>query len=162
MDELLDWKTDNQATAQFIDRSTECKSFLITDTFRSPGSFMIHRMITKHLMTPDWQVTLICTNESMAHYMAVQRKLGGRLDKGSMDCIDLFGNTSVEWRQVYMRMMDLVGSQKQDGKKLCVVVDDLSVLLYVGMSIANLVSLVNALIDLTFEVYLNVLTFYLN
>ncbi|EGF83429.1 hypothetical protein BATDEDRAFT_84977 [Batrachochytrium dendrobatidis JAM81] len=158
LEALLNWPAPDRPlpSGQTADASSLCRTFLITDTLERSASFLLCQFVNRHLHLPNWAVRLVCISQHPSHYNAVHKKLGLHLSmyKNTYESIDLFSNLNAlvqvdhnpttNTDPVHILLNQIISTVGSD-KKPCIVIDDVSMLLYAGLSIEQLVKLVMAL-----------------
>ncbi|KAH6562241.1 hypothetical protein BASA50_001183 [Batrachochytrium salamandrivorans] len=166
LEALLNWPAPDRPLppGQTVDASSLGRTFIITDTLDRSASFLLHQFVLRHLRLPNWVVRLVCISQLPAHYAAVQKKLGIHLTqhKNTFESIDVFSNldtlssiNTIDSSSVAsgltcendptVVLFRQISSTVRDQRHPCIVIDDVTMLLYAGWSVQQLVKLIMAL-----------------
>ncbi|RIA88228.1 hypothetical protein C1645_775563 [Glomus cerebriforme] len=148
------------------------KSILITDTLSASGNFLIHHFIVNQIKS-DKHVVLVGFSQIFNHYLIIGRKLGVNLtlasQKGLFSFIDgltsLYSQTdskqtsvltpnslsdspiSKESLQNFYKIIKQIIETRHSSindSRICLIFDDLSVLIYSGFNIKDILEFVKA------------------
>ncbi|KAL2913510.1 hypothetical protein HK105_206970 [Polyrhizophydium stewartii] len=163
LETLLNWPAPDRPLPphRAVDDSSVRGVFVVTDTLERSGSFVLHKLVGRHVRLPGWAVALVCVAQQPEHYVAVHKKLGMHLSlhKQTFASVDLFsrlgqlvqsdGATDPVQTLFSEITAPFAAAAPQDAaeppRKPCIVIDDVSMLLFVGLSVSQTVLLVTAL-----------------
>ncbi|KAI8998159.1 hypothetical protein BC832DRAFT_595214 [Gaertneriomyces semiglobifer] len=146
VDAALDWKTPESTCGRFA---------LVTDELQSDGTFILQHFISRHLRSPDQRckVVLLGLAQTLANYIAIGKKLGlnlpassqnGRFQfiDGSSNLQEFAASPTAALKSLLVNLSSAVRPQET---RPCVVIDDLSVLLYSGVPLNDIITFVATL-----------------
>ncbi|KAJ3300060.1 Elongator subunit elp6 [Borealophlyctis nickersoniae] len=169
LDSALNWASSSSSSSNPVSR----RFVLITDELKADASFLLHHFISRHLRQndPRCSVTLIALAQTYQHYVLVAKKLGVNLTTHTQTrrftCLDSFSDVRTAtgpfaalsskstpssddfartlFASIRQTFSSTAPSATADSSpRPCIIFDDLSVLLYMGVPVKDIVRLVMA------------------